>query len=136
MQIDVFTLFPDWFGWFQSQRHVANALARGHELRYASYRDYSTLSASQVDDTPFGGGAGMVLFAGLVRLALHQRIADTTSGFRAYARPVMEVCQREFPADFPDAPLLIANDPFAGVSFDDRARISIPQRPGIGVVRR
>jgi len=52
--------------------------------------------------------AGMVLFSGLVRLALRQRIADTTSGFRAYARPVMEVCQREFPADFPDAPLLIA----------------------------
>jgi hypothetical protein len=25
MQIDVFTLFPDWFGWFEGQRHVANA---------------------------------------------------------------------------------------------------------------
>jgi hypothetical protein len=51
---------------------------------------------------------GMVLFSGVVWLALRRRIADTTSGFRAYHRRVMEVCQHEFPKDFPDAPLLIA----------------------------
>jgi glycosyltransferase involved in cell wall biosynthesis len=56
---------------------------------------------------PFVRRMGMVLFAGLVRVALGQRIADTTSGFRAYGRSVMEVCQRDFPKDFPDAPLLI-----------------------------
>ena len=32
-----------------------------------------------------------------------------------------------------DAPLLIANDPFGGLSYDRHARIQIPQRPGIGV---
>ena len=32
MQIDVFTLFPEAFDWFSGQRHVANALAQGHEL--------------------------------------------------------------------------------------------------------
>ena len=51
---------------------------------------------------------GMLMFSGIVRLVLHQRIADTTSGFRAYGRRVMEVCQHDFPTDFPDAPLLIA----------------------------
>jgi glycosyltransferase involved in cell wall biosynthesis len=51
---------------------------------------------------------GMLLFSGIVRLALGQRIADTTSGFRAYGRRVVEVCQHDFPKDFPDAPLLIA----------------------------
>ena len=50
---------------------------------------------------------GMLLFSGLVRLAVGQRIADTTSGFRAYGRAAMEVCQHDFPRDFPDAPLLI-----------------------------
>jgi glycosyltransferase involved in cell wall biosynthesis len=50
---------------------------------------------------------GMVLFSGLVSLALRRRITDTTSGFRAYGRRVMEVCQHDFPGDFPDAPLLI-----------------------------
>lgn len=50
---------------------------------------------------------GMLLFSGVVWLALRERIADTTSGFRAYHRRVMEVCRHDFPRDFPDAPLLI-----------------------------
>jgi len=57
---------------------------------------------------PLARRIGMVLFAGLVRAAIGQRIADTTSGFRAYGRAVMHVCQYDFPKDFPDAPLLIA----------------------------
>ena len=56
MQIDVFTLFPEAFAWFESQRHVRNALAQGHALAYVNYRDHTTLSGRQVDDTPFGGG--------------------------------------------------------------------------------
>ncbi len=35
MRIDVFTLFPEWFEWFASQRHVSNALAGGFELSSA-----------------------------------------------------------------------------------------------------
>ncbi len=73
MQIDVFTLFPDAFGWFQRQRHVANALAAGHRLGYVNYRDHTPLSAGQVDDTPFGGGAGMVLRVDVVEAALRAR---------------------------------------------------------------
>ncbi len=61
MQLDVVTLFPDWFDWFRSQRHVANAVRQGHELRALNPRDHTPLSGGQVDDTPFGGGAGMVL---------------------------------------------------------------------------
>ena len=70
MQIDVFTLFPEWFRWFAEQRHVANAVAAGSELRFASYRDYTSLSGRQVDDTPFGGGAGMVLRVDVVDSAI------------------------------------------------------------------
>jgi glycosyltransferase involved in cell wall biosynthesis len=51
---------------------------------------------------------GMRLFSLVTRLAAGQRITDTTSGFRAYGRRVMEVCQHDLPQDFPDAPLLIA----------------------------
>ena len=50
---------------------------------------------------------GMMLFSNVVWLALRQRISDTTSGFRAYHRRVMEVCRDDFPRDFPDAPVLI-----------------------------
>ncbi len=56
---------------------------------------------------PLHRRAGMVIFSAVVRLALGQRITDTTSGFRAYSRPVMQLCQHDFPKDFPDAPLLI-----------------------------
>jgi tRNA (guanine37-N1)-methyltransferase len=70
MQIDVVTLFPEWFGWFREQRHVRTALAAGHELRTLNPRDHSPLSGRVVDDTPFGGGAGMVLRVDVMDLAL------------------------------------------------------------------
>jgi tRNA (guanine37-N1)-methyltransferase len=70
MEIDVFTLFPEAFTWFEGQRHVGNALAGGHRLRYVNYRDHTPLRAGQVDDTPFGGGAGMVLRIDVVEAAL------------------------------------------------------------------
>ncbi len=73
MQIDVFTLFPDAFAWFERQRHVAGALAHGNRLGYVNYRDHTPLSAGQVDDTPFGGGAGMVLRVDVVEAALRAR---------------------------------------------------------------
>jgi tRNA (guanine37-N1)-methyltransferase len=73
MEIDVFTLFPDAFAWFERQRHVTNALARGHGLSYVNYRDHTPLSAGQVDDEPFGGGAGMVLRVDVVHAALRAR---------------------------------------------------------------
>jgi tRNA (guanine37-N1)-methyltransferase len=70
VQLDVVTLFPDWFGWFRGQRHVRNAAAAGHELRTLNPRDHTTLSGRQVDDTPFGGGAGMVLRVDVMDMAL------------------------------------------------------------------
>ena len=70
MRLDVFTLFPQWFEWFESQRHVRNAIEHGSELRFFNYRDSTPLSAGQVDDAPYGGGAGMVLRVDVVDAAL------------------------------------------------------------------
>jgi tRNA (guanine37-N1)-methyltransferase len=70
LKLDVFTLFPEAFDWFQSQRSVRNALAEGNELRLIDYRDTTPLSAGQVDDAPYGGGAGMVLRVDVVDAAL------------------------------------------------------------------
>ena len=61
MDLDVFTLFPAWFDWFRGQRHVANVLGSGTTLDCVNPRDFTPLSGRQVDDTPFGGGACMVL---------------------------------------------------------------------------
>jgi tRNA (guanine37-N1)-methyltransferase len=73
MNIDVFTLFPEWFEWFRTQRHVANALAQGHTFDCVDYRPTTPLRGGQVDDTPFGGGAGMVLRVDVVEAALRAR---------------------------------------------------------------
>jgi tRNA (guanine37-N1)-methyltransferase len=70
VNIDVFTLFPEWFGWFASQRHVGNALAAGSRLEAIDVRRHTPLSGGQVDDTPFGGGAGMVLRVDVLDSAL------------------------------------------------------------------
>jgi len=71
MEIDVFTLFPEWFDWFLQQRHVSNVLAAGSRLQPVNMRNYTPLSGGQVDDTPFGGGSGMVLRVDVVDSALH-----------------------------------------------------------------
>lgn len=88
MRLDVFSLFPSWFDWFRTQRHVANALALGHELRCLSYRDHTPLSAGQVDDTPFGGGAGMVLRVDVVEAALRAVYGVDPVGLGAERRVV------------------------------------------------
>jgi tRNA (guanine37-N1)-methyltransferase len=70
VQIDVFTLVPHAFAWMTEQRPIASVLGGELDLRLHSYRDYTPLRAGQVDDTPYGGGAGMVLRVDVVAGAL------------------------------------------------------------------
>jgi tRNA (guanine37-N1)-methyltransferase len=85
MKIDVFTLFPSWFEWFTTQRHVKNALALGHELEFVDLRATTPLKAGQVDDTPYGGGAGMVLRVDVVEAALEARYGQAPPAHRTVA---------------------------------------------------
>jgi len=73
VNLDVFTLFPQWFEWFRTQRHVANALELGHTFETVDMRASTPLNWGQVDDTPFGGGAGMVLRVDVIEAALRER---------------------------------------------------------------
>jgi tRNA (guanine37-N1)-methyltransferase len=75
VQIDVFTLFPGWFDWFYEQRHVRNALGLGHRLERVDMRQTTPISNNRVDDTPYGGGAGMVIRVDVVEEALAARYA-------------------------------------------------------------
>jgi len=70
LEIDVFTLVPHAFGWLTEQRPVASALGESLELRLLNYRDSTPLRNGQVDDDPYGGGAGMVLRVDVVAAAL------------------------------------------------------------------
>ncbi len=70
MRLDIFSLFPEAFDWLQTQRPVQNALKEGNELRLFNYRDSTPLTGRQVDDSPYGGGAGMVLRVDVIDAAL------------------------------------------------------------------
>ena len=85
MKIDIFTLFPGWFDWFLEQRHVRNALALGSSLETVDLRATTPLKAGQVDDTPYGGGAGMVIRVDVVEAALAARYGDDRGARRVIA---------------------------------------------------
>jgi tRNA (guanine37-N1)-methyltransferase len=98
VQIDVFTLVPHAFAWMTEQRPLAAVLGTELELRLLNYRDSTPLRAGQVDDEPYGGGAGMVLRVDTVAAALdavyggvpeHRVIALTPAG-RSLTQEVVE----------------------------------------------
>jgi len=98
VQIDVFTLVPHAYAWLTEQRPLAAVLGDGLELRLFNYRDTSPLSARQVDDEPYGGGAGMVLRVDVVAAALDavyggtpgHRVVAMTPGGRQLTQEVVE----------------------------------------------
>ena len=62
MKIDVLTLFPDMFNGVFDESIIKRALNNGLvEINVHNIRDYSKDPHKKVDDTPYGGGAGMVL---------------------------------------------------------------------------
>jgi tRNA (guanine37-N1)-methyltransferase len=70
LQLDVFTLVPHAYSWLTEARPVAAVLGSELDLRLYSYRDMTPLRSGQVDDEPYGGGAGMVLRVDVVAAAL------------------------------------------------------------------
>ncbi|HMA27361.1 MAG: tRNA (guanosine(37)-N1)-methyltransferase TrmD [Solirubrobacterales bacterium] len=83
--LDLFTLFPEHFDWFLRQRHVSNALSADSQIRFHNYRDTTPLSAGQVDDAPYGGGAGMVMRVDVVDAALEAAYGSNRDGTRKIA---------------------------------------------------
>jgi tRNA (guanine37-N1)-methyltransferase len=98
MRIDVFTLVPHAFAWLTEQRPIAGVLGTELELRLFNYRDMTPLRAGQVDDEPYGGGAGMVLRVDVVAAALAAvygetrpaRVIALTPQGRPLTQPVVE----------------------------------------------
>jgi tRNA (guanine37-N1)-methyltransferase len=99
VRIDVFTLVPQAFAWMTERRPLAAVLGSELELNLFSYRDFTPLRSGQVDDEPYGGGAGMVLRVDVVDAALgavygpgaitHRVIALTPQG-RQLDQPLVE----------------------------------------------
>ena len=103
MRIDVFTLVPHAFAWLTEQRPLAGVLGTELELRLINYRDTTPLRAGQVDDEPYGGGAGMVLRVDVVATALEavygderpQRVIALTPQGRPFTQAIVEELAQE-----------------------------------------
>jgi len=104
LQLDVFTLVPHAYAWLTEQRPVATVLGAELDLRLFSYRDTTPLRSGQVDDEPYGGGAGMVLRVDVVAAALeavyqgqpaHRVIALTPQGRQLTQGVVEELAKEE-----------------------------------------
>lgn len=62
MRIDILTLFPEMIKGFFNESIIKRAIDKKLvEINIINFRDYSTDPHGKVDDTPYGGGAGMVL---------------------------------------------------------------------------
>ncbi len=62
MKIDILTLFPKMFEGFINTSIIKRAIEKEIiQVNLINFRDYSPLNNKQVDDTPYGGGAGMIL---------------------------------------------------------------------------
>jgi len=103
LQLDVFTLVPHAYAWLTEQRPVATVLGSELDLRLFSYRDTSPLRSGQVDDEPYGGGAGMVLRVDVVAAAFeavyggqpsHRVVALSPQG-RQLTQDIVEQLARE-----------------------------------------
>ena len=84
MRVDVVTLFPELFAQFWDVSFVGRARASGTLLtRTRSPRDFGLGNHKSTDDTPYGGGSGMVMRVDCLVAAMESLDADAEGGVRA-----------------------------------------------------
>ena len=77
MKITVLTLFPEMYEGFLNASIIKRILAKGlAEIKIVNIRDYSMDKHHHVDDTPYGGGAGMLMKVDVVHRALLDNISN------------------------------------------------------------
>ena len=80
MKIDILTLFPNMFDGFLNESIIKRAIEKEVvKINVVNFREYSKLNNNQVDDTPYGGGAGMVLMCDPIVSAIEDLKDDDTT---------------------------------------------------------
>lgn len=80
MKIDILTLFPNMFDGFLNESIIKRAIdKKAVTINVVNFRKYSKLNNSQVDDTPYGGGSGMVLMCEPIVDAIEDLKDDDTT---------------------------------------------------------
>ena len=73
MKITILSLFPNMFEGFLTESIIKRAIQNEKvEVKIINFRDYSVYNNKQVDDTPYGGGAGMVLMCDPIFRCIHE----------------------------------------------------------------
>src|SRR5271170_2353997 len=85
MRVDVVTLFPEIFEGFLGASFVGRAQSGGQlSVRFRSPRDFGLGKHKSVDDTPYGGGSGMVMRVDVLVACMESLDADAPDGAKAY----------------------------------------------------
>lgn len=90
MRVDLVTLFPELFATFLKTSFVGRATANGKlDVRFRSPRDFGLGNHKSVDDTPYGGGSGMVMRVDVMVACMESLDADAELAGQPRARRVL-----------------------------------------------
>lgn len=102
--VNLLTLFPDMFPGFLGQSLAGRALERGDwSYNGVQIRDFAEDKHGTVDDTPFGGGAGMVMRPDIIEKAL---LSLPDAGRKIYMSPRGKVLNQALVKELSTAPAL------------------------------
>ena len=130
MKIDILTLFPSFFKPILEESIIKRAIEKGLvEINLINIRDFSTLSNNQVDDTPYGGGSGMVLMCDPVFKAIES--VKTDESFVAMLSPSGKIYNQEKAYEYSKLKhLILLCGHYEG--FDERIKTLVDEEISIG----
>jgi tRNA (guanine37-N1)-methyltransferase len=135
VRVDIVTLFPEMFTGFLAASFVSRAIV-GEKLavRFRSPREFGLGKHRSIDDTPYGGGSGMVIRVDVLVAAMESLDGDAPDGVRArrvlmtpQGRPLDQRKLREFAAQ---PALMLVCGRYEG--FDERARAYVDEEVSLG----
>lgn len=135
MRFDVVTLFPEAFTGFSGASFVGRAITSGAvALRFRSPRDFGLGKHRSVDDTPYGGGSGMVMRVDVLVACLESLDADAPEGVVAHR---VLLTPQGAPLDQTRVRALAARPAVALVcgryeGFDERVRAHVHEEISLG----
>jgi tRNA (guanine37-N1)-methyltransferase len=132
MRVHVVTLFPELFAPFAETSFVKKAVQIGAlDLRFESLREHGLGKHRSVDDTPYGGGAGMVLRVDCVVAAIEAAEAESGRAHRVLLTPQGErLNQSMVPSLLTREAMTLVCGRYEG--FDERVRSFVDQEISLG----
>ena len=135
MRVDVITLFPELFETFLETSFVGRGRSGGQlEVRLRLLRDFGLGKHKSVDDTPYGGGSGMVMRVDVLAACMDALDEDAPGGVHAHrvlltpqGRPLDQTLVRSLAAR---PAIMLVCGRYEG--FDERVRSLVQEEVSLG----